>query len=275
MANCIWLGTTSGDYGVTTNWSTGTVPTTSDNVFIPLSATNNITASLDQHTVAIASFTTEPGSAVLIGSSAGYLRIKPAAASLAGEGLAYIDFSAASVSPQILATAQPPTSTGTYGLYLIGSALGTVSVVSGSVGIAVNPGETATVTNLQVVGRGGSVSVGSGCTLTTVGVNTGNATLNCAVTTANVFNGWLWTQGSGVVTTANVFGGTLYTESSGTVGAIVINGGLVDLTESGISRTITDLTLNPGGKLTYDPNVVTITNNLAPAYPIKLSASAG
>jgi len=74
----------------------------------------------------------------------------------------------------------------------------------------------------------------------------------------------LKTSGSGAIATLNVSGGTTTSNSSGTITAANVTGGFLDLTKSAESRTITTLKLDAPGKVKFDPNIVTLTNQIQP-----------
>lgn len=272
MATNVWLGTTSGDYSVTTNWSLGAVPTTGDDVIIQGSV--SITAGLNQSAVAIDEFTVDPSYSGLIGTIDAYLRIDPDSFQFAGTGKAFIDVGAAAISPTIRNTATP--STGQMGLYLKGSALATLTVNKGTVGVAVLAGETSSVTTTNCLfttnqNSDSSVTLGTGVTATTVNQSGGTTDIRCAATTINVSGGTMTTSGSGAVTTMNVTGGTVYSNSTGTITTLNANGGTVDFTRSLTARTVTTTNFAGGDTtLKADDAILTQTNKPDPSGKYQL-----
>lgn len=144
-----------------------------------------------------------------------------------------------------------------------------ITVKKGKVGIANEPGETTTVATINVsyvnqVDSDADVFIGSGVTLTTLMMTGGECLLRCAGTTVSVFAGNLTTIGSGAITTLNLDGGNCESNSSGTITAANVYSGTLDLTKSRTVRTITTLKVDPGGKVKYDPGVITLTNKIQP-----------
>ena len=159
-------------------------------------------------------------------------------------------------------------------MYLLGSALVTVDVSDGKVGLAWLAGETMTAASVRTVGTNASVWIGSGVTLTTSSTIRGEIEQYCASTNATVYGGSLTTEGTGTITTATVKAGTFVPNSSGTITTCNCNGGTTDTTQSGVARTITNLKINPGATFRRDPAVLTVTTHVAPDFPVNLSASS-
>lgn len=274
MTQRIWVGgdaTYPNAWNTADNWSPSGVPAAGDSVNIPASTSYPL-AAYNASGTALAAFSVDPGCQVAIGSISGaigsYLQINCTSFSFAGSALAFIDLTTSSVNAVVNATASA--NSNTFGLYLKGSAIGTVSVSAGSVGVAVLDGETATVTAARAVG--GNLTTGPGVTLTGGSALGGSLTVMGAAGTLVCNQGTLWVQGTGAVTTLTVNGGSCYPESSGTVTTLTCNGGATDTTESGVSRTVTNLVLQ-GGNFSYDPDVLTVSNLGTPSWPVKLSVS--
>lgn len=135
-----------------------------------------------------------------------------------------------------------------------------VNVLKGSVGIAVEAGDTATVATLRV-GNQGSVSgdakvrCGSGVTLTTITKTAGGLEINSAATTITNDAGDLTANGTGAITTLNVTGGTAYVNTSGTVGtANVTGGGALDFSRSPTTKTVTIINRYGNNSKVNDPS---------------------
>src|SRR6185437_7450762 len=132
---------------------------------------------------------------------------------------AFINIGSSAIAPVVRGTASQ--SAPACGLYLLGSAMTTLTAISGSVDIAGGPGQTATVATIQLQPSGNSslprVNIGSGVTLTSLYHQNGISTLNCAATTVIANAGTVTTFGSGAVATVTNNGATVVSNSSGTI----------------------------------------------------------
>ena len=160
------------------------------------------------------------------------------------------------------------------------SASTSVRALKGKTGLAYASGETATIGTLTVsyVGSPASdadVYVGSGVTMTTLAQTGGDVVLQCGLTTATAGAGTLTTAGSGAITTLNASGSTVTANSTGTITTLNITGGTVDFSKSAAARTVTTLKLDAGGKLKYNPAIVTLTNNVDSDNAVTLTAAGG
>ena len=269
MAVRTWAGndaTTPYDWSVAGNWEEGSVPVSTDEVVIP-AGSQKITAGLNQSAVTLAGLQVERGYDQNIGTSAGYLQIGlSAAASLqTTAGQQFFDFGSSNVNIEVLGSGSA--ATGQSAINIIGSNLATVSIISGSVGIATALAKSATVATLRVLG--GSVWCGDNVTLTTLNLYGGSVLQQCSSTTSTVYSGTLTTKGTGTITTANLYSGTFTGNSTGTITTLNGYGGSIVLDGSGLARTITTLNANATDPLSiaYDPNVVTISTLNAPSTP--------
>jgi hypothetical protein len=87
--------------------------------------------------------------------------------------------------------------------------------------------------------------------ITTINVNGGSVTIKA---------GGAYT---GAVTTLNQTGGTVY-YNDGVLTAANVTGGLLDTTQSGSTKTITTLKVDPPGSFKYNPAQTTLTNKVQP-----------
>lgn len=255
-------------------------PYATDNVTIPAGA-GAISSNLDQSAVAIGSFVVQDGYAETIKGSAGeYLRIDPDRFEFSGSGECRIDLRAAAIGPQVFKTAVP--SAGSFGLYLLGSAMTTLNVVGGSVGVAVQNGETAAVTTVRVTGTGARLTLGAGVTATTVYQSAGSVTQRCASTTTTVEGGAFRSEQSGTIGTLNVDAdnrqraATLVLNSSGTITTLNAKNALavIDFLQSGVARTATTVN-HEAGEIKFDPVTTTFTTYNKPTNgPVRLTAQA-
>jgi len=137
-----------------------------------------------------------------------------------------------------------------------------IYIFKGKVGVAVHPGETATVSEINWMG--GNVYIGSGVTVATLKHKAGDSAVNCAATTIVQDGGTLQTNGSGAIGTLTTNGGTATLNSSGTITNLNADGGHADFTKSMTPRTVTNPKLGKNGKISLDPSVVTRANEIAP-----------
>lgn len=247
------------------------LPQDGDSVIVPASG-GDIDENLDFSAVDLVDWIVEEGYSGDVGSETGYLHL-----SLSGRlswnatgGTAYVNLGASAVSPEILSTGTGQ-ATGGRGLYLLGTAIATLDVHGGSVAVAALPGETSTVTTLRVTGSQASAWAGPGVTLTTWYQQGGtDCRLRCAATTVRVWDGLLTTDDVGAYTTVQIYGGTFRSNSTGTITSLTMDEGVADFRGSGLSRTVTTLTLN-GGTLLVDRTIVTITTLTLPTGPISVA----
>ena len=280
MANKTWSLTSSGDLNVAGNWSPSGVPAATDNIRFP-AGSPSVTASLTALNTAtlggsLGSVIFEDGYTGTVGTSAINMQFTCTLFNFSGTGIAYIDLQASAIAPQVFNAASAPSSS--RGLYLIGSALTTLNVEGGAVGVAFRSGETATVATIRCAGSTADLGVGSGTSLTTFYQTAGNSIIHCAATTVSSYGGTLKTTEAGAITTVNVKGGIAYLESTGTITTLNADGGTTNMLNSGAARTVTTLSQNPppGGisQMYYDPNIVTVTNLSAPTNPIRRTFSS-
>jgi len=272
MATKLWLGTTSGDYSVAANWSPAAVPVSTNDVRLSPDYNNPINAGLAQSGVAIGDFIVEKGFTAAIGSvAAGYLAIDPNRFEFAGGGVSYVDLSGAAISVLVRGTAAG--SAGKAGLYLLGSAIATLTQLAGSVALAGRLAETATAATLSL--QGGELWAGEGCTLTTLRQLGGTSRIRAALATAQLYGGKLYLEEESALATLNGFGGTCFWNSSGGITSNAnLEGCTLNALGNGTARTLAAIKLNAGASFQYDPDVVTVTAFTAPDQAIALNAKA-
>lgn len=259
------------DWNTAANWVEGVAPIATNHVI--LTGSNKIIYGLRQAGVAINGFSTS-GYSGIIGGPGKPLVIDPDIFTFSGTGVAYIDIGSAAIAATVNATATA--TAGNAGLYLLGSAITTLTVSSGTVSVAAADGETATITTVQCAG--GTVYLGGGLTVTTVHLVSGTVYLYCAatVTTVNADSGVLYTYGTRAITTVNhgsaLGGPTGYYSSTGTIGTLNVRAGTADFTKSDIARTVTTANVYNGGALKRNPTYITI-GTLAQADASTLTAA--
>lgn len=253
------------DWNTARNWSTYSVPTSADDVIVQGAGdgqTTPILYGLNQSAVALDEVQVLQSYNANIGriedGKKFYLRIDPDSLNYRGSGnLAMIDVGSAAIAPEITCNGTPLN--GMHAVYLKGSAMTTVEVRKGKVGIAPDPGETATVATVLCSHSGNQqydvdLTIGAGVTLTTLTQSGGRCSLNCAATTVTTSQGCeTRTGGSGAITTWYVYG-KAFPEGTGTISTMHLYG---ESDESGdrSARTISSLVAYSGSKLTHVPQV--------------------
>lgn len=258
-----WIGTTT-NWGTAGNWSNTTVPANTDTVLInAVSSQSNIDAGLAQSAVTLAVYSQDMSYIGLIGTpqsggtSTGYLAIGSTVfyfgtPSVTGQGNGSRRTNVSAVNSgaiiNILNTGATANDIGATPLLLKTNAA-VMNCSGGISGVALYPGETATIATLNmVVGAGApSVMLGGGCTLTTGTILGG--TLNngsSAASTVTVrFQGSLLHTGTGGYTSLTISDGRTVTyNGTGTITALVFGGPscVLDFSQGTGTVTITNTT---------------------------------
>jgi hypothetical protein len=249
MASLYWTGTTSGDWSVTTNWSTGSIPANGDEVVIDGRSTRAITSGLAQSAVTVASLRIDLSNVYDVGLAATPLAIgatkveigrsETGGANASGASLIHINFGTVQATVYVYDT-NTSGSSGLEPLVIRGThASNALHVYDGVVGVATaDPGHVATVATINV--EGGKLRIADGCTLTTINQTDGLIELDSAFTTLNQTAGEITTRGTGAITTANV-AGTANLMSTGTITTLNIYGnGIADFSGNATARTVTN-----------------------------------
>lgn len=276
MADKYWIGTTS-DYSVAGNWSPSGAPVAGDVVYIP-AGSGAIQAGLNQSAVALDGFFVEPGYSQPIGTASANLQITLDTAKpfvFAGQNTAFIDLGASATTAVVNQTALVTTG---FGLYLLGTALTSLTVNRGVVGFAArgegaSAAATVNVNFITNISGDATLVCGAGVTLTTVNQTGGTLTIQSAATTVNVQNGTTFITGTGAITTLTNNGGTVYPASTGTITTCNANSGSTDFTRSLAARTVTNLnSAGQNAEIVIDESIVTVTNKLNPSdVPMRIT----
>ena len=290
MANKTWVGTDTGnegDWATAANWSPTGVPDTADIVHLENSS-QGVTEGFDQATVVLTSLNIAQSYTGAIGDSDEYLEVGASAVKIghnygigspAGSGRIKLDIG---TSSSIVTVLNSGTSTDTPKNTIrlkAANATTEVHVTKGSVGVATDAsGETATVKTVHVgydtnQKNDSDVNIGSGVTLTNLYKTGGETRLGCGATLVEVSGGELQTWGTGAITTMTLTGGEAQSDSTGTITTLNVKGGKADFTKSPAARTVTTVKLEAGGQLSYDPDVLTITNKVDSDEPVTLLAT--
>lgn len=241
------------------------------------SASINSAVGLDQSGVAIGDFIVEDGYQGAIGSAVlGYLIIDPDRFEFSGIGASpsYLNLFTANIPIKVHKTGSA--ANGGRGLYLRGSNLTVADIAGGTIGIASNGGETATVATIRVLGSA-NLWLGSGLSLTTLDQYGGSTVVRCGNTTTRIYGGTITSEEAGALTTLHMFGGNYVYKSTGTIGTVNMRGGSLDCTQSGSARTITTLNKYLGNySILRNKEAVTITNDLPQdSYTETVTAGTG
>lgn len=242
-------------------------PNGADAVTISGLAARGIESNLDQSALTAAAWRIEPGFRDKpLGNQYQPLRLKPNALVIEGGGSTpwYLDIGAQAIAPEIRSC--PTGSNGRQGLYLIGSAMTTLYVYGGTVGVAALPGDTATVATVISLGGQAYVTLGAGVSLTTARCVQGTLIVQCAGTTFDCQGGTMETQLAAVAGTAVlVKGGTFIDKSVGTHVAVTLDGGTLDTTQLTGAKTFTAFKHN-AGTFKENKDLLTITARSAPDF---------
>jgi hypothetical protein len=280
------------DYQSPANWSLGTVPgedtgDDTEDVYIEdsnvdiLYGLDNTGATYYLQSMHVSrTYTGKIGHNGATGLVGDYLKLETAklfigelfsTTTASGSGRIKIDTGATQACSTIVYyTANPADQNKTAFRYLAANALSDIEEIRiGSVGIAAQTGETATIGNILVsfetsVGTDAKVEIGSGVTMDDLDCVGGETQLKCAAGVVGSRGGTLTTSGTGTITTLNVDGGEVRPASNGTITTCNLESGTADFTISAEARTVTTLNQN-GGNLKYDKAFVTITNGPAPS----------
>ena len=289
MATKTWVGTDSGnegDYGTAANWSPSGVPLAADNVIIANSS-QDITGTLDQSAVALASITIDQSFTGLIGITDSFLEIAASAAvlgqrrsttgSFTGSKRLNLDFgSSTACQITVNGTASTGQDANRQPLRIRAVNAGTdIQVYAGSMAISDDSSNSSTLGDISV--NGGSVNIGASVTLTNLITSGGIINIDSSVTTATIKGGTVNFYDS---TTASTIG-TLTASSAaiinhyatGTITTLAHNGGTIDLTKTQLAKTVTTYTADKGAVLITDSGTVTLTNDIALAATKKLTIS--
>ncbi len=290
MSTKVWVGTDSGnegDYGTAANWSPSGVPLAADNVIIANSS-QDISGTLDQSAVALASITIDLSYTGLIGTASTFLQVAASTAvigqrrsstgTFAGSGRLKLDFgSSTACQITVNGTASTAQDQNRQPLRIIAVNAGTdLHVYAGSLAVSDDSDNSSTLGDINV--NGGSVNVGASVTLTNLTQSNGIANVDSSIAgTATIKGGTLnaydSTTASTIATLTVSESGQVNHYATGTITTLNLNGGTVDLTKTQQAKTVTTVTADQGGTLVTDSGTVTITNEIALASNTKQTIS--
>ncbi len=252
-------GSNPAAFGSAANYAEEIVPVAADDITFVSGAWS---MDLQQAAVVTGKVTFAPTWQGGVGGPGQYASITPSEFTFnsTGSASAYINVNAAAIPALVNGTAAPQNAAG---LYLLGSAITTLTTNGGSVSVAVAAGETSIITT--IINNGATVTPGTGVTLTSFSQSNGQGFVYCGGTNASVNGGTLTTRGTGTFTNVTVSGkGTFIGNSSGTITNLKRLGGTTDMLQSRVTRIVTNDTFAAGAVIRYDPSVLTITNGSQP-----------
>jgi len=292
MADNVWLGGTSTAWNTAGNWSTGSVPTSSDNVLFDHRAQRDC-AGFDASAVTLASLRITSGYTYSIGTyAAGVLtRLRVSATLLtigeplgdgnigSGSQLIAIDTGANATAVNVLNTNSTGQASGFAPVLLKGAnSANKITVVSGWVGLGTYIlAEAFQFPTINVTGNQAYVECGTGYATSSGSTPTINQTAGLAfvrhnLTTLNQEGGTTTTADACTITTADV-GGNFFSNSSGTITTLnVQNGGSADFSQRTTARTVTNSNVYGTGQVNAEngiPKSITFTNPIAIARGAK------
>lgn len=133
------------------------------------------------------------------------------------------------------------------------------------------PGESSTLSSFN--NAGGTCLITVNTTLTTLNASAGTTTISCGMTTLNVSgSASVTTLGSGAITTANVYGGNAILNSIGTITTLNPQGGSIDFSQSIQARTITNQIVTENATIKYCPDNVAFSGGIASGKVITINS---
>ena len=276
MADKIWIGgSTAGanSVNVAANWSPSGVPTGSDNIYFTSRSTSSCLHDLTSISTVTGELHIQPDYTKFIGSSTGpnYFEMKPSATFINSVQPCHIDVKASTGGIHVENSGTGSLSAA--GVNLKGSAIGRINMMNGTVGVALNPGETSTVAEIEMLSAG-KLMLGSGVTWTNASLNGGTVTAVSGTTNSvvNLFGGTFSGTEDCKLKDLNTNDGTAFWSGTGNIKNVTMRGGTVNTLFSGQPRTVTNLRIYRG-EFNYDPNVLTVTNWLHADTPVGVRVS--
>jgi hypothetical protein len=272
------------DWNQSGNWSLGTVPVSSDSVYLDPRMQAAVLYGLNQSAVTLTNLYADLG-CLNVGQMGVPLQISATnlvvgrnlngVNAVNSAGNINIDLGTNASTGVVLNSNPTPSFVGLETVRVKGTnASNSISIVGGLVGIATSlPGDTATYPTITC--SGGILNVSSGVTSTTVVNDGGQVTLSCAATTAtNSGTGTLTTRGLGLIGTANSYGtGNLFVGNRPTAGTAIttlntLSGSTTDFTVDSRATTVGTMaygggTINvlAGTQVTFSTTTLAFNNN--------------
>jgi hypothetical protein len=266
MADNIFLGTGTDptDWADITNWSLGVIPVNGDRVFFNhLSAPVFVTQNLDQSAVSLLALYITSGFEGGIGDSTTFLQIGATSIVEIGSGegngsqTLNIDTGAVATTIDVLSVPTTGADTNFAPCRIKANNAGTNVQINGetsNVSILDEDDATGTVGNIDII-QASNVELGRGLTYSNLSQLNGVTEVLETQGTNVVADGEIIFRGSSAVTQIVQTGGDVVSNTLGTIADYVGRGGTLDLTQSALARTITQLTRSPDFTYNYHTNV--------------------
>jgi hypothetical protein len=252
------------------NWSTGSVPTTNDEVFLEqdLAVKYGLPTSLT-----LDRFVHRLGELGLPSRNpAGYAEyrtmrpvitctnIEIGVANNVGPRLCRLSTASAAAAVLVQGTGRSGQPNVLPVELILNSGTAQVNVISGQVAISPSGADVSTVGSVRCA-EGGQVEIGEGVTVTNV-LSAGNLASHSSATNVTVDAGSTHWMSSATITNLVVRGGVFYSRSSGTITDAIVGPGALDCSRDIRPRTITDLELKKSGSFIDPYNAITVTNGI-------------
>jgi hypothetical protein len=270
------------DWNTAANWSTGSVPAAGDDVYVENTA-SSILYGINQTGLTLASLNVAQSFTGAIGlptnNAGGYVeyrdqylvigagRVVIGQGDGPGSGRIKLDTGAGPTTLDLVNSGNPSDLAG-FAVHWKGThASNVINVSKGSLGIAVEADQAATVNVLRVGYRNSvigdaTVYCGSGTMLTTLEQSGGQVTLTSGVATVDKTAGEL-TMLDGAITTLRLDGGWVHYQSTGAIGAAIVGQqGSLDFSRDMRPRTVTACDLYGGGRILDPFKTVTFTSGI-------------
>lgn len=279
MADIVFLGTSStdvADWNQSDNWSTGTVPVSTDDVFFnALSAAVGVTTNLDQSAVALTSLTITAGFEGTIGNSSTFLQIGAVDLEIGsdvGNGSQRLNIDLGTTTASTVDIITTTTTTGAdenfAPLRLKANNAGTDIQINGetsNVSIIDEDDVTGTIGDITIF-NSSTVLVGRGCTYSNFTQINGTTEVLESQGANTVAGGTVTLSGSTAVTSVTQTGGICVSNTTGTTTLYTGRGGTLDTVQSSVARTITTLVKSPNFTILRHINVTITNDNLDSDY---------
>lgn len=277
------------DWSSAANWSTGSVPVSSDTVYITTPGTAIYYGFAQSAVLLTAMNITVPATIGLPSvNSNGYIEYRPTYLAIGASTITFypnvgtgscffqLDPGAHATVLNAFGMGSPGgaanSATGNYALAIRGGGSNyTLNLQQGIIGVAVNTGETATLPAVTIgyennVSSDVSLTLGSGCTTTLISQLGGSVLANCSVATWTMAAGAAVITGASTITTLTLFPAAQQTasmsyQSSGTITTLNVGPrGTFESQKVSLARTVTNCTAYAGSSIIDAERSVTFTN---------------
>jgi hypothetical protein len=281
MPTKYWISTSSGSFNTAANWSDTLAPANNDTLIFGAYGTADVNANLSTiltgvtvivekaypgkiGTISGGTFTplVLDGGTARIGESSGGPGSQP------GSSQIMLDFGTTAATVTVYDTASSGAFNSTYPAVMLDGTVLTVHHFGGTVGVASETANTATLASGRVSGSGtASVAprlyLGRGVTVTALFIKNGVVHTRGTPNVGDVIisdGGLLINDGTGTYTTLQIYGGRCNMPGTGTITSLAIgNGGVFDRTMGTGAITLSSTALYAGASLLLDNGVLNST----------------